>query len=103
MRKKRNVAAVVPVDMLEVYRDTGFFSIKFLVDRGISAKCQDCSVSLCDPDGRQMKYEMHRWGTKLHVYFKVDKEIPDGMVALNVRLKDQSNSYEEKFSFWILK
>lgn len=99
MSKRRIIA---PVDLREIYPEVGDYSIKFLIDHKVSQTFTAYKVTMHDRDGREMKCDARRWGTKVNVAFSVTPEIPDGAAIIEVSLSG-SSSTSERFRIWIVK
>lgn len=100
MRRRRSKdAPVVPVSLLDIYREAGDFSAKFLLRPEVSAEHPEISVDMLDPDGREMPVSVHRWGTKVHVSFRIDGSVPDGVSLVRFTVGDRVLN----FATWIFK
>ena len=91
---------ITPVSLAEMYVQPGEHSTKFLLDPKRSATVEIESVVVVDSDGRPMRSEFRRWGTKLHVSFVIDDTTPDGVALIDFILGDGSR---QRFKAWIIK
>lgn len=75
-----------------------------IIDPSFSQAIERVEVDVRNSDGKKMKFEAKRWGTKLTVDFKIDETTPDGVsvIDLTFRWKDR-DSTRERLDFWVIK
>lgn len=104
MRVKRGRGIVSPITLREVYHTQGDFSAKMIIDPRESPSIETVDVDMRNSDGRPMVFTARRWGTKLTISFKVDRDTPDGVSVIDVRmLGKDGKSKAERFDIWIIK
>lgn len=90
------------MNMCEVYTDTGEHSIKFII--GKSEKIEVVDVRMTNADGLPIKFSFKRWGTKLNVTFNIDDSIPDGVLVIDVIMRNCGlDEIRERFCCWVVK
>jgi hypothetical protein len=102
--KRSSKKIVSSVSLREVYHHQGDFSAKMIIDPSFSQAIERVEVDVRNSDGKKMKFEAKRWGTKLTVDFKIDETTPDGVsvIDLTFRWKDR-DSTRERLDFWVIK
>ncbi len=96
----RRSGPITAVSLSEMYVEPGEYDAKFLIDtkRSQAIEIQECLV--VDSDGKPMKFEYRRWGTKLHVSFTIDGKTPDGVCLIDFLIV---GGRHERFRIWSIK
>lgn len=95
---------VSPVSLREVYAEVGDQAAKFIIDPARSQDIDSIDVSMTNSDGRPMRFDFRRWGTKLNLSFTIDSETPDGVSIIDVIMRGRSiGEVRERFDIWIIK
>lgn len=92
------------MNLREVYAETGAMAAKFIIDPARSPEIDSVDVRMTNADGRPMRFEFKRWGTKLNVSFHIDETTPDGVSIVDVVMRGRGiDEIRERFDFWVVK
>ncbi len=95
---------ISPITLRDVYHEPGDYTAKFLIDPRESTHIESVDVTVRNPDGRDMPFQARRWGTKLTVSFKIDQDVPDGVVVIDVSMTNRAKVVkQERFAAWVVK
>lgn len=88
----------------ETYMDLGKHEFKVVLDPKQYVDATNSDISLIDSDGKPIKYEIRKWGRKMHCVFEVTEETADGVSAADLVLKNiEGKEQRSRFTFWICK
>lgn len=100
--KKRGI--ISPITLRDVYHEPGDYTAKFLIDPRESTQIETVDVAVRNTDGNDMPFQARRWGTKLTVSFKIDQDVGDGVVIIDVSMTNRAKVVkQERFSTWVVK
>lgn len=103
MKKQREPYIIY--NLRETYAETGRFEFKVVLNPDVFKNGMESWVTLVDADRRSIPLDIKRWGRKINCAFTIDQNVPDGVVTVQLRLKDEGNekSHVGKASFWVIK
>lgn len=102
--RRRPPKAIVPVSLRQEYVERGEYSAKFIIDGNLSQSLESVDVKLWNGDGKSMRFDAKRWGTKLTLSFTIDDTTPDGVSIIDITMHPRNSSpINERFDFWVIK
>ena len=102
--KRASKRVVSPVSLREVYHLQGEFTAKMIIDPALSPMIERVDVDMRNSDGKMMRFDYRRWGTKLTVSFVIDEGTPDGVAVIDLLLRRKdAPSIKERLDVWIVK
>jgi len=91
-------------NLRETYHELGEYEFKIVLDPKSFRNASLSEVSIKDSDGRGMKFSFEKWGRKINCKFLIDREVPDGVSTITMKLKDDAgHEYNGISRFWVIK
>lgn len=94
----------VVYNLRETYHEVGDFEFKIVLNPKNFKSSHLSDVSMFNPDGKEMKATIKKWGRKIMCSFTIDQTVPDGVAVVKMNLKDEKDqSFPGRLTFWVIK
>ena len=99
-----SVDSFIIFNLRETYHELGTYEVKIVLNPKLFKNGHTAEVSIVDSDGRPMKCDVKKWGRKIVCFFTIDKDVPDGVAAIKLKLMNSKEKMIERaLTFWIIK
>lgn len=99
---KKQRGLFTPVNIEDVYRQLGQYTIKIIIDPRESAEVEIHEIVMNNSDG-PVRLSYKRWGTKLTMTFTVDESFPDGAASILIDMSSRGRRSIEMLRIWVVK
>ncbi len=88
----------------ETYLELGSYDFKIVLDPLKFKNSHESEIKMYDSDGKEMKFEVSKWGRKINCKFQIDDTVSDGVAIIDLSLKDTENGFQKtQLRTWIIK
>lgn len=94
----------VVYNLRETYAQTGEYEFKIVLHPRHFRNSHASELDLIDSTGKQMRYELKKWGRKMNCRFVIDENTSDGVALARLKFVDgKGRQSDGSLSFWVIK